>query len=81
MQKTQIQEKVIEIVSEKLGISKEDISQEKTFADLGADSLDLVELVMGIEDEFNLEISDEESSKILNVQSAVEQIEKVLQSR
>ena len=66
-----IKEKVVKIVVEQLGVS-DDISEEASFvADLGADSLDTVELVMALEEEFETEIPDEEAEKIATVQDAI----------
>ncbi|MCX5907244.1 MAG: acyl carrier protein [Deltaproteobacteria bacterium] len=57
--------RVIEIIVEQLGVSEEEVTPEAHFIeDLGADSLDLVELIMAMEEEFSLEISDEEAEKI-----------------
>ena len=70
-----IEEKVIGIVSEQLNIPKEDIKLNSDFvADLKADSLDLVELVMEFEDEFELSIPDEEAEKIQTVGQAIDYI-------
>ena len=70
-------QKVIDIVSDKLGVEKSQIKAEsKIIEDLGADSLDSVELVMAFEEEFGCEIPDEEAEKILTVQDAVSYIEK-----
>ena len=67
-----VEEKVIGIVSEQLQIPKEEISREKSFVDdLKADSLDVVELVMEFEDEFELSIPDEEAEHIKTVQDAI----------
>jgi len=61
------------VVAEQLGVSVADASSEKKFiADLGADSLDTVELIMSLEDEFNLEIPDEEAEKIETIQQAID---------
>lgn len=66
-----IKEKVIKIVVEQLGVS-DDISEDASFvADLGADSLDTVELVMALEESFGMEIPDEEAEKITNIKEAV----------
>lgn len=66
-----IKEKVVKIVVEQLGVS-DDISEEASFvADLGADSLDTVELVMALEESFSMEIPDEEAEKITNIKEAV----------
>jgi len=71
----EVKEKVINIVSEQLNIPKEDIKLESAFiADLKADSLDLVELVMEFEDEFELSIPDEEAEKIQTVGQAIDYI-------
>jgi len=70
-----VQAKVIEIVAEQLGVDANKVSADSSFVDdLGADSLDTVELVMALEEEFGCEIPDEEAEKITNVQQAVEYI-------
>jgi acyl carrier protein len=64
-----------EIIADQLGISDEEIVPEASFVDdLGADSLDLVELIMALEEEFDMEISDEEAEKIQTVQDAINYI-------
>jgi acyl carrier protein len=71
----QIEEKVIEIVSEQMGVDKSEITRETSFVnDLNADSLDTVELVMEFEDEFELSIPDEEAEKIQTVGQAIDHI-------
>lgn len=68
--------KVVEIVVDKLGVDKSKVTKEAKFIDdLGADSLDTVELIMEFEDEFGLEIPDEDAEKILSVSQAVDYIE------
>ncbi len=70
-----IEEKVIKIIAEQLGVDEEDVTSEAKFVDdLGADSLDTVELVMAFEEEFGIEISDEDAEKILTVQNAIDYI-------
>ena len=72
-----VEERVTEIVSEQLGVDKEKINRETSFVnDLGADSLDTVELVMELEEEFDISIPDEAAEKIQKVGEAVEFIEK-----
>jgi acyl carrier protein len=69
--------KVKEIVAEQLGVDKEKVVPNASFTeDLGADSLDVVELVMALEEEFGLEIPDEDAEKIGNVQEVVDYINK-----
>lgn len=69
-------EKVKEIIVERLSVNEKDVSKEASFIDdLGADSLDTVELVMALEEEFGLEIPDEEAEKIVTVGDAVKYIE------
>jgi len=64
--------KVKEMVASQLGKSEDEITPESSFIeDLGADSLDLVELIMSMEDEFGLEISDEDAESIITVQDAI----------
>jgi acyl carrier protein len=70
-----VEEQVKKIVAEQLGV-KEDIANDASFVDdLGADSLDTVELVMALEEEFECEIPDEEAEKITTVQLAIDYIE------
>jgi acyl carrier protein len=67
-----VERRVIEIIVEQLGVSEEEVTMEASFIDdLGADSLDLVELIMAMEEEFSLEISDEDAEKIQTVQDVV----------
>jgi acyl carrier protein len=69
-------EKVNEIIAKQLGVDIEKVTPEASFIDdLGADSLDTVELVMAFEEAFNIEIPDEDAEKILKVQDAVKYIE------
>ena len=68
-----IEQRVKKIVAEQLGVAEADIKNESSFVDdLGADSLDTVELVMALEEEFETEIPDEEAEKITTVQQAVD---------
>ncbi len=74
---TEIEEKVIQIVSEQLSVDKGELSRETSFVnDLNADSLDTVELVMELEDEFDMTIPDEEAEKLATVGDAILYIEK-----
>ncbi len=67
--------KVKKIISEQLGVPEADVKPESSFVnDLGADSLDTVELVMALEEEFGVEIPDEDAEKIATVQNAIEYI-------
>ncbi len=71
-------EKVKEIIVEQLGVDASEVTEEAKFIeDLGADSLDTVELVMALEEEFNVEIPDEEAEKLTTVGEAINYVEKV----
>jgi len=70
-----IQERVKKIVIEQLNVSEDEVSNNASFIDdLGADSLDTVELVMALEEEFECEIPDEDAEKITNVQQAIDYV-------
>ena len=68
-----IEERVIKMVAEQLGVKEEDVKITSSFVeDLGADSLDTVELIMALEEEFDAEIPDEDAEKITTVQNAID---------
>lgn len=72
-----VEEKVKSIIVEQLGVDANEVTPEASFVDdLGADSLDMVELVMAFEEAFNIEIPDEAAEKIQKVKDAIEYIEK-----
>jgi acyl carrier protein len=76
-----IEERVREIIVEQLGVNEDEVIPEASFIDdLGADSLDIVELVMAMEEEFDLEIPDEDAEKIQTIQDAVNYIKQKAQS-
>ncbi len=78
-QMSSVEERVKKIVIEQLGVKEEEVTKEASFVDdLGADSLDTVELVMALEEEFKTEIPDEEAEKITTVQQAIDYITKNL---
>tara|TARA_A100001388_G_C28337995_1_gene297599 strand:+ start:124 stop:372 length:249 start_codon:yes stop_codon:yes gene_type:complete len=71
--KDEVYEKVKSVIVDQLGISEEEITMESSFTDdLGADSLDTVELVMALEEEFSTDISDDEAEKLTTVEKTVE---------
>ena len=73
-------EKLQAIIADVLNVPKDDITPETTFVDdLGADSLDIFQIIMGIEEAFDIEIDNEEAEKITTVQDAVEQIKKAVE--
>ncbi|MBN2289311.1 MAG: acyl carrier protein [Candidatus Glassbacteria bacterium] len=75
-------QKVKEIIIEKLGVDAEKVTDDASFVeDLGADSLDTVELVMDFEEEFDLEIPDEEAEKLTTVGAAIKYLEEKLTSK
>ena len=77
-----VRERVRKIVVEQLGVQEDEVSDDASFVDdLGADSLDTVELVMALEEEFDCEIVDEEAEKITTVQEAINYINGVLKDR
>lgn len=73
-------EKLQGIIADVLNVDASDITMETTFVDdLGADSLDIFQIIMGIEEEFDIEIDNEEAEKIKTVQDAADQIRKVVE--
>ena len=78
----EIEEKVIQIVSEQMSVDKNEVSRDTSFVnDLNADSLDTVELVMELEDEFDMTIPDEEAEKLKTVGEAIGYIQKHLETK
>ena len=75
MEKAQI----IAIIVEQLGISEADITEETAFADLGADSLDLFQIISALEEEFNIEFENEDVEKIKTVSDAIEYVKAVVE--
>ena len=74
-------EKLKKIIAEVLNVDEEEITTDTTFVDdLGADSLDIFQIIMGLEEEFDIEIPTEEAEKIVTVGDAVEQIKNALNS-
>lgn len=77
MSEAEIKDKVYDIIVAKMGVNKDQIKPESKFSDdLGADSLDTVELIMELENEFGVEIPDEDAEKISTVQQAIDYIAK-----
>ncbi|MDR2743809.1 MAG: acyl carrier protein [Desulfovibrio sp.] len=75
---SEIEAKVVKIIVEQLGVSQDEVKPDASFVeDLGADSLDLTELIMAMEEEFDIEIADDDAQKILKVKDAVAYIENV----
>lgn len=75
-------EKLRDIIVEVLNVDETEVTMESTFIDdLGADSLDVFQIIMGIEEEFDIEIPNEEAEKIVTVGDAVEQIKKAVSER
>jgi acyl carrier protein len=76
---SQVEEKVKKIICEQLDVAEEDVVLTASFVDdLGADSLDQVELIMAMEEEFDISIPDEDAEKITTVKDAIEYIEKAI---
>jgi acyl carrier protein len=73
-EKTDTSAKVITIIAEELKVDKSTIKPESTFQDLGADSLDMVQMVMKLEEQFGIEINDQDAEKLTNVADVVEYI-------
>ncbi|MDH3963489.1 MAG: acyl carrier protein [Deltaproteobacteria bacterium] len=77
----EIKNRIVEIIANQLGIEEEDVTAAASVIDdLGADSLDVVELVMALEEEFDLEIPDEKAEKITNVQNIFDYMANALQA-
>ena len=73
-----VEDKMIDIIVEQLSVDREKVVPEASFVnDLGADSLDLVELIMAMEEEFDVEIPDEEAEKIVTVQNTINYVAKL----
>jgi acyl carrier protein len=76
-----LEERIAEIIVEQLGVSREEISPDASFVeDLGADSLDLVELVMAMEEEFDVEIPDDDAARIERIKDAVAYLKEKLEA-
>lgn len=70
--KMSVQDKVIEIIADQLGVSAGEVTPDKTFDELGADSLAVVELVMAFEDEFDVEVEESQASELKTVKAAID---------
>ena len=79
MDRTDIRNKVIALLAHILKVSKDTITDESTLTSLGADSLNRVQIVMELEDAFNVEITDEDAEKLTTVASTIEHMQKLLQ--
>ena len=77
--KVDTQNKVIDIIVQKLKVEKNTVVPTATLQDLGADSLDMVEIVMKLEEQFGIEINDEDAEKLHNVQEVVDYVSKFVQ--
>lgn len=76
--KAEIADKVTKIIVDQLGVSPDEVKMEASFVeDLGADSLDLTELIMAMEEEFEIEIADDDAQKIVRVKDAIDYINNV----
>lgn len=76
--KAEIADKVTKIIVDQLGVSPDEVKMEASFVeDLGADSLDLTELIMAMEEEFEIEIADDDAQKIVHVKDAIDYINNV----
>lgn len=73
-----IKEQVITVIAEKLSIDSSKITEESTLAQLGADSLDLVEIIMRLEEKFDIEIDDEQAEKLHNVGQVIDYIQSLV---
>jgi acyl carrier protein len=77
-----VEERVIEIVCENLGVNKEQVTRKTSFIeDIGADSLDIVEFVMELEEEFDIQIPDDQAEKIKTVGEAVDYIDQAVKNK
>ncbi len=77
-----VEERVIDIVCENLGVNKEQVQRQTSFVeDMGADSLDVVELVMELEEEFEITIPDDQAEKIKTVGEAIDYIQKEIEKK
>jgi len=77
MERSEIQDKVLDVIAEQLGIRGIVPPEDNLRDDLGADSLDIVEMVMGLEEKFNIEIPDEDGDKVKTVSDVVDLVEKI----
>ena len=75
LERSDTYQKIAKIIAEKLKIDTADVKEEATLEDLGADSLDMVEIVMKLEEEFGIEINDEDAEKLVNVAQVVDYIQ------
>ena len=74
IEKNETANKIIAIIAEKLNIDAQSIKLQSTLQDLGADSLDMVDIIMKVEEEFNIEINDEDAEKLHNVQDVIDYV-------